>query len=163
MAASHNKSAQSRAKESHFLCHFLSMFTLPVVVGKGWATSWKPGQISVMLQQRVGLSAFMTVASVKLIPTHKMPFNYDDWLVPWWISTLVCSPVTCWHFMLLDLDNAWRDICSGIPVVFQLPPNLQSCRAAQCFRNTQNQLLKPTKFPVACISMLLLLFPSRIR
>ena len=79
------------------------------------------------------LPAFMTVASVKLIPTHKMPFNYNDWLVPWWISTLVCGPVTCWHFIQLDPDNTWIATCSGIPVPFQPPANLQSCKAAQCF------------------------------
>lgn len=140
------------------------MFALLVVADKGWATAPKPGQVSVVPQPKSrSPPAFTTVASAKMMPTHKMPFNYHDWLVPWWISTLVCSPVTCWHFIQLNPDNTWIATCSCLPLAFQAPANLQSCKAARCFGNTLNQLPKPAKIPMAHIAMLLLPFSSRIR
>lgn len=91
------------------------------------------------------LPVFMTVASVKLMPTHKMSFNYNDWLIPWWILTLVYSPATCWHFILLDLNNTWIATCSGTPVAFQSFANLQACKAAQGFRKHSKLASKTSK------------------
>lgn len=92
----------------------------------------------------------------QLMPTHKISVNYSDWLLPWWILTQVWSPVTCWHIIQLDPNDTWRDTCSVIPGPFQSPTNLQSCKVAQCFGDTQNQLPKPAKIPMVCIPILLL-------
>lgn len=158
----HNKTAQSRAKESNLLCHVLGTFALSVA-DKQWAIAPRPGWILVVVSEEWNCACSYEHGLSQLMPTHKISFNYNDWLLPWWILTQVWSPVTCWHIIPLDPNNTWIDTCSGIPIPFQAPSNLQFRNVAQCFGNTQNQLPKPAKIPMMCIPIQLLPFPSRIR
>lgn len=152
---SRNKTAQSKAKESHFLSHILGIFALSVS-DKEWAIAPRPGQISVVLGEEWKFACFYEHGLSQLMPTHKVSFNYNDWLLPWGIFTQVWSPVTCLRIIQIDPNNTWSEICSLIPVPFQSSANLQSYKVAQCFGNTQNQLPKPAKMPMVCIPILLL-------
>lgn len=61
--ASHNKTAQCRAKKSHFLCHILGVFSLSVA-DKEWAIAPRLGQISVVVNEEWKFACFDEHASV---------------------------------------------------------------------------------------------------
>lgn len=71
---SHNKTAQSRAKEGHFLCHILVMFALSVA-DKGWAMAPRAGQISVVVNEERKCACYYECGLSQWTPTHKIFFN----------------------------------------------------------------------------------------